>query len=291
MILIYSKKDGPLPNFLSQYAASSVDSLYMMKAVAVIPARYGSTRLPAKPLADICGKPMIQWVYEGAKQSKLCSHVVVATDDDRIAKVVRAFGGDEAVIMTSTDIQSGTDRMAAVAKIYGQKNFRPELYRSEADRPEIFVNIQGDEPLIDGASVDAAIQAVMEGKFDLTSLRVPLRSNEDLVNPNVVKVIVDDANRALYFSRYPIPYSRQEPAQAKAPFLCSQHVGIYVYRKSALLKMSELPPSALERAESLEQLRAMKAGIAIGVFEANFQSVGVDTQEDLEKVRRILSHV
>jgi len=242
--------------------------------VAVIPARYGSTRLPAKPLADICGKPMIQWVYEKTKQSKLCSRVIVATDDEKVASAVRSFGGE--VVMTSPDIQSGTDRMAAVAKMIAG---------------DIFVNVQGDEPLIDGASIDFAIQPVIDKKFDLTSLRVPLKSVEDLLSQNVVKVIVDDSNRALYFSRYPIPYSRVEPSQAKAPFLCSQHVGIYVYRKDALLKMSALPATDLERAESLEQLRAMKAGIAIGVFEANFNSVGVDTPEDLEKVRRILSHV
>lgn len=245
-----------------------------MMIVAVIPARYGSTRLPAKPLADICGKPMIQWVYEKTKQSKLCNRVLVATDDERVASAVRGFGGE--VIMTSPDIQSGTDRMAAVARMIDG---------------DIFVNVQGDEPLIDGPSIDFAIQPVIDQKFDLTSLRVPVKSAEDLLNKNVVKVIVDDFNRALYFSRYPIPYSRVEPAQAKAPFLCSQHVGIYVYRKDALLKMSSLPPTDLERAESLEQLRAMKAGIAIGVFEANFDSVGVDTPEDLEKVRRILSHV
>jgi len=241
--------------------------------VAVIPARYGSTRLPAKPLADICGKPMIQWVYEKTKQSKLCSRVVVATDDDRVASVVSDFGGE--VIMTSADIQSGTDRMAAVAQLI---------------KGDIFVNVQGDEPLINGASIDLAIQPVIDKIFELTSLRVPVKSVDDLLNKNVVKVIVDDFNRALYFSRYPIPYSRVEPIQASAPFLCSQHVGIYVYRREALLKMNGLPASDLEKAESLEQLRAMKAGIAIGVFEASFDSIGVDTLEDLEKVRRILSH-
>ena len=240
--------------------------------VAVIPARYGSTRLPAKPLADICGKPMIQWVYEKTKQSKLCTRVVVATDDERVASVVREFGGE--AIMTSADIQSGTDRMAVVARMI------------DAD---IFVNVQGDEPLIDGASIDSAIQPVIDQKFNLTSLRVPIKSTEDLLSKNVVKVIVDDFNRALYFSRYPIPYSRVEPEQAKAPFLCSQHVGIYVYRKETLLKINAMSPSDLERAESLEQLRAMKAGIEIGVIEVNFDSVGVDTIEDLEKVRRMIN--
>jgi 3-deoxy-manno-octulosonate cytidylyltransferase (CMP-KDO synthetase) len=243
-----------------------------MMVVAVIPARYGSTRLPAKPLADICGKPMIQWVYEKAKQSKLCTRVFVATDDERVASVVRAFGGE--VVMTAESIQNGTDRMAAVAeKVPG----------------DIFVNIQGDEPLIDGASIDYAILPVMNGKFDLATLRIPIKNTESLLNPNVVKVIVDDDNRALYFSRYPIPYSRVAPEQAEPPYLCSQHVGIYVYRRATLEKVSAMEPGDLERAESLEQLRAMKAGISIGVFPANFEAVGVDTLEDLEKVRKILS--
>ena len=242
-----------------------------MMVVAVIPARYGSTRLPAKPLADICGKSMIQWVYEKTKQSKLCQRVVVATDDERIASAVRAFGGE--VVMTSVDLQSGTDRMAAVARLIPG---------------DIFVNVQGDEPLIEATSIDQAIQPVIDGKFSLTSLRVPIQSLEDLQNKNVVKVIVDDENRALYFSRFPIPYTRIEPEQAHVPFLCSRHVGIYVYRRETLLKVSALPPSDLERAESLEQLRAMKAGIAIGVFETEMECVGVDTAEDLEKVRRIL---
>jgi 3-deoxy-manno-octulosonate cytidylyltransferase (CMP-KDO synthetase) len=244
-----------------------------MMVIAVIPARYGSTRLPAKPLADLCGKPMIQRVYEAAKKSRLCQRVCVATDDERVAEAVRAFDGE--VVMTSPDIQSGTDRMAAVARMIPG---------------DIFVNVQGDEPLITGEAIDLAIQPVLDGKFDLTSLRVPLRDLDDLENINVVKVIVDDFSRALYFSRYPIPYSRILPEVAKQPFLCSQHVGIYVYRKETLLRVASLAPTDLERAESLEQLRALKAGISIGVFEANFQSVGVDTPEDLEKVRGILKN-
>ncbi len=240
--------------------------------VAVIPARYGSARLPAKPLADICGKPMIQWVHEKAKKSKLCTRVCIATDDERIASVCRSFGAE--VFMTSPDIQSGTDRMAAVAS------------QIEGD---IFVNIQGDEPLIDPDSIDAAIKPVLEKRFTLTTLRGPLQSVEDLKNKNVVKVLVDDQDRALYFSRYPIPYSRLEPEQASAPFLCHHHIGIYVYTRETLFRVNGLPVSPIEKAESLEQLRAMQAGIAIGVLPATFPAMGVDTQEDLEKVRRILS--
>jgi len=243
-----------------------------MMVVAVIPARYGSTRLPAKPLADICGKPMIQWVYEKAKKSKLCTRVCIATDDERVETVCRSFGAE--VVMTSPDIQSGTDRMAAVARQVSG---------------DIFVNVQGDEPLLDPDAIDAAIKPVIQGEFELASLRVPIKSVQDLKSLNVVKVIVDDQNRALYFSRYPIPYSRVNPDEAKAPFLCSQHVGIYVYKRETLLKVSGLPSCDLERAESLEQLRAMKAGIAIGVFPVNFDSIGVDTSEDLEKVRSIIS--
>ena len=240
--------------------------------VAVIPARYGSTRLPAKPLADILGKPMIQWVYEKTKKSKLCNRVIVAVDDERVASVVRGFGGE--VIMTSEDLQSGTDRMAAVAQMIPG---------------DVFVNVQGDEPLIDPEAIDQAVKPVLDGRFDLSSLRVDLKSTEALMNPNVVKVIVDDQDRALYFSRYPIPYSRQKPEEAVQPFLCSQHVGIYVYKRETLLKVASLPPSELERAESLEQLRAMKSGISIGVIKTQFESVGVDTAEDLEKVRKRLS--
>ena len=253
-----------------------------MKVVAVIPARYGSTRLPAKPLAEIAGKPMIQWVYENAKKSKQCTRVFIATDDERVLKVALTFVSDPSdVIMTSPDIQSGTDRMAAVAVILEAQNFKAD----------IFVNIQGDEPLLDGAIVDEAIEAVLVRKFDLATLCSPLKNREALENKNVVKVIVDDQNRALYFSRYPIPYSRVTPENAKPPFLCSQHVGVYVYRREVLFKVSQLPVTELERAESLEQLRAMKAGIPIGVFEVDFESIGVDTAEDLEKVRRRLSHV
>ncbi len=242
--------------------------------IAVIPARYGSTRLSAKPLADINGLPMIQRVVEGVRSSRLIARTIVATDDERIAQVVHAFGGE--VVMTSVDLQSGTDRVAAVAKqIQG----------------DIFVNVQGDEPLIDGSKIDPAIQAILEGRFSMTSLRVPLQDHESLMNPNCVKVIVDDFDRALYFSRYPIPYSRIQPEMAAKPFLCSQHVGVYAFTRETLLKITSLPATDLERAESLEQLRAMKAGVSIGVMLSDFESISVDTPDDLERVRRRLSRV
>jgi 3-deoxy-manno-octulosonate cytidylyltransferase (CMP-KDO synthetase) len=242
-----------------------------MMVVAVIPARYGSTRLPAKVLADIHGKPMVQWVVERTLKSKLCSRVVVATDDPRIESVVRGFGAE--AILTSPELVSGTDRVAAVARMIPG---------------DVFVNVQGDEPLIDPEAIDRAVRPVLEGRYEFSTLRVALRSREDLLNPNVVKVLVDDSDRALYFSRHPIPYSRMPAAEAVPPFIPFQHVGLYVYRRETLLRLSELPPCDLERAESLEQLRALQAGIPIGVMETAFRSVGVDSAEDLETVRKIL---
>jgi 3-deoxy-manno-octulosonate cytidylyltransferase (CMP-KDO synthetase) len=241
-----------------------------IRTILVIPARYGSTRLQAKPLADIHGKPMIQWVYERSKRARGISRVVVATDDARIEKVVRAFGGD--VLMTSPEIQSGTDRVAAVAReIPG----------------DIYVNVQGDEPLIEPSAIEAGVELVASGRFPIGTVMTPLKSKEELFDASVVKVIADKTDRAIYFSRHPIPYSRG-PVPDRPPFACMRHVGLYVYSKDALLRFTQLPPSALEKAEVLEQLRAMDQGIPIGIKEVDFTSIGVDTPEDLEKVRQIL---
>ena len=246
----------------------------MDHVIVVIPARYGSTRLPAKPLADIHGKPMVQRVYEQAKKARGVDRVVVATDDERIAQVVGGFGGE--CLMTSPDLNSGTDRVAAVAdQIEG----------------EIFVNLQGDEPLMDPQAMDKAIELVRSGRFSIGTVMVPLRTQAELNDPSVVKVIVDRQDRAIYFSRLPIPYSRgplPDVASARGEFFCRRHVGLYVYQREALMRFRGLPASQLEKGEVLEQLRALENGMAIGVVESDFVSLGVDTPEDLEKVRQFL---
>jgi 3-deoxy-manno-octulosonate cytidylyltransferase (CMP-KDO synthetase) len=248
-----------------------------LQVVSVIPARYGSTRLLAKPLADINGKPMIQWVYERSAQARGVSRVIVATDDERVFSAVKKFGGD--ALMTSSSIQSGTDRVWAVAQeVPG----------------DIFINIQGDEPLIEARAIEAGLALVSSGRFTMSTVMTPLRDVEELREPSVVKVIADQIGRAIYFSRHPIPYSRGPLPTAEGEsgeFVCRRHVGLYVYTRETLKKFNSLPPSALERAEVLEQLRAMDAGIPIGITEVDFTSIGVDTPEDLEKVRRILKGV
>ena len=242
-----------------------------MRVLAVIPARYASTRLHAKPLADINGKPMIQWVYERAKAVRGLSGVYVATDDERIASVVRGFGGK--VVMTSTEITSGTDRVAAVA---------------DEVSADIYVNIQGDEPLIEPSAIEKAIELVSSGRFTMGTVMSPMKEISELSNQAVVKVVADKNGRAIYFSRHPIPYSRGPVPAGGESFACSRHIGLYVYTKETLMRIRKLAPSPLELAEVLEQLRALEDGIAIGITEVNFTSIGVDTAEDLERVRGIL---
>ncbi len=242
-----------------------------MRVLAVIPARYASVRLPAKPLADIHGKPMIQWVYERAKASRAVDRVIVATDDERILDAVRKFGGE--AMMTDPAIPSGTDRVAAIAD------------QVDAD---VYVNIQGDEPLMATEAITAAIELVTSKRFAMGTAMTPMVDREDLTNPAVVKVIADRHDRAIYFSRHPIPYSRGEAPASGGTFACRRHVGLYTYTKDCLFRIRSLPPSAWERGEMLEQLRAMEDGIAIGIQEVDFLSIGVDTPEELDKVRKIL---
>jgi 3-deoxy-manno-octulosonate cytidylyltransferase (CMP-KDO synthetase) len=242
-----------------------------MKVLAVIPARFGSTRLPGKVLADIHGKPMIQWVYERARRAKGLESVIVATDDERVAQVVRRFGGE--VMLTSPDLPSGTDRVAAVAD------------RVPAD---IYVNIQGDEPLMESKAIEEAAGLVLSGRFPMGTVMTPVADPSDLQNMAVVKVVADKTGRALFFSRYPIPYSRKSGPEEGEPYACKRHVGLYAYTQETLFRIRALKPSPLERGESLEQLRAMEDGIPIGITEVDFLSIGVDTPEELEKVRRIL---
>jgi 3-deoxy-manno-octulosonate cytidylyltransferase (CMP-KDO synthetase) len=254
----------------SQAMDSSPKNSSVSKVIAVIPARYASTRLPAKPLADIHGKPMIQWVYEKAVQARGIHEVWVATDDERVAAAVRKFDGK--VMMTSVDLASGTDRVAAVAdQVAG----------------DIFVNVQGDEPLMAPAAIEAAVELVTSGRFKMGTAMTRLRSEHELTEPSVVKVVADRTGRAIYFSRHPIPYSRG-PRPSDGAYVSKKHVGLYVYDRETLMRFRALPVSPLEQAEVLEQLRALADGIAIGIVEVDFDPVGVDTPEDLEKVRKIL---
>lgn len=241
------------------------------RVLLVIPARYGSTRLPAKALADIHGKPMVQWVYERALPTRGTVGTVVATDDTRILERVQGFGGR--AVMTSVELGSGTERVAAVAELPEYKDV------------EVFVNIQGDEPLIQAFAIERAIELVASGRFEMGTVMTPLVSYAELSDPSVVKVIADQGGRSIYFSRHPIPYSRGERPKDGGPYACQRHIGLYVYRRDTLARITRLPPSPLERGEVLEQLRALEAGVAIGIAEVAMTSIGVDTPEDLEKVK------
>jgi 3-deoxy-manno-octulosonate cytidylyltransferase (CMP-KDO synthetase) len=236
----------------------------MTRAIAVIPARWASARFPGKPLADLWGKPLIQHAYERTRQARLIERVVVATDDERIAAAARSFGAE--VEMTRSDHPSGTDRVAEVAA------------RVEG---ELFVNVQGDEPLIDPAAVDAAVAPLSEDEaIPMGTLCCPVDRMEDLADPNVVKVVVDKDGFALYFSRLPIPFVRDQSADASR----HRHIGLYVYRRDFLLKLGGLEPTPLERAERLEQLRALEHGYRIRVVAVPRASPGVDTPADLERL-------
>jgi 3-deoxy-manno-octulosonate cytidylyltransferase (CMP-KDO synthetase) len=246
-----------------------------MKITAVIPARYASTRFPGKALAEIDGRPMIQHVFERAAQSKLVSRVIVATDDTRIADAVRNFGGE--AVMTSASHETGTDRLAEVA------------VGLDAD---IIVNVQGDEPLIDPTMIDQAIQPLLEEPDLLMgTVKTRIKCLHDFLSPNVVKVVTDNIGNALYFSRSPLPFFRDKWKDLKddsfccGKLLCYKHVGMYVYRRDFLLKFAAMPATFLEISEKLEQLRAIENGVKIRVVETEFESIGVDTPDDLVKAQ------
>jgi 3-deoxy-manno-octulosonate cytidylyltransferase (CMP-KDO synthetase) len=238
-------------------------------AVAIIPARYQSTRLPGKALADIAGRPMIEHVYRRASAARTVTSVIVATDDERIAAAVRGFGGE--VRLTSAAHLSGTDRLAEVA---GSLDCG------------LVVNVQGDEPLIEPAMIDEAVSAFAgDPALEMSSLRRRLDpAAAELRSPDVTKVVVDRDGYALYFSRAPIPFVRAGSPPAPA----WRHVGLYVYRRDCLLRLAALVPTALEQSEALEQLRALEHGIRIKVVETSFDSIGVDTPQDLERVRAVM---
>jgi 3-deoxy-manno-octulosonate cytidylyltransferase (CMP-KDO synthetase) len=243
-----------------------------MRILGIIPARYASTRFPGKPLALIAGKPLIQRVVERCQKAKSLSEVVVATDDPRIAEVARQFCRVE---MTREDHPSGSDRIAEVA------------LRCECDA---VVNIQGDEPLIDPAVINAVGGAL--ARDEMSTAAAPIRNPNEYDNPNVVKVVVNAAGRALYFSRRTIPYLREAASRsvneqlAAFPFL--KHLGIYGYRRETLLRLVKFPMSPLEQAEKLEQLRALENGIQIAVVKVDYDSIGVDVPADVARVEELL---
>ena len=248
-----------------------------MSVVAIIPARYGSTRLPGKPLAMIGGKPMIQHVYENAARARVLDRVIVATDDRRVEGAVRQFGGE--VVMTSRRHRSGTDRLAEVAR------------KLKADW---LVNVQGDLPFIKSETISRAVRPLSRDRsIPMGTVCSPIYDEKEWRNPNIVKVIKDADSFAIYFSRAPIPYPRNADARASAragndKVWGLRHLGLYVYRRDFLLKFARLRPTVLEQTESLEQLRALHYGYRIFVADVDDSSVEVDTLADLNRAQGYL---
>ncbi len=240
----------------------------MSKTAIIIPARYGSSRLEGKPLIKVQDKPIIQWVYEKAQQAKLADIIIVATDDQRIYDAVRSFGGN--VEMTSTEHKCGSDRIKEVVMRH------PDI--------SYIVNLQGDEPLIKPESIDEVIKNVKDDVSADISTLIRKISSEDAENPNLVKCVIDKFGYAMYFSRAKIPFERN---LGKSDFY--GHLGIYGYKRESLIKMTELPQSSYEQAESLEQLRALQNGMRIKTSIVDFVPVGIDTAEDLEKFKNIVA--
>jgi 3-deoxy-manno-octulosonate cytidylyltransferase (CMP-KDO synthetase) len=250
------------------------------KAVVIIPARFASSRLPGKALLEIDGKPMSCWVTERAMEARNVSRVIVATDDERIVDVVRSTGCE--AVMTRADHASGTDRLAEVAETL--------------EGADVIVNLQGDEPLISAQTIERAIEASNDQSVGIVTTWEAIETAADVLNPDVVKIVLDNSGRALYFSRSPVPYPREavrkhvtlETALRNEPGLLGEfrkHTGLYVYRKQVLLEFTRWPQSHLEQVECLEQLRALERGVKIKAIEASTPSIGVDTREDLERVR------
>lgn len=247
-----------------------------MKFIAIIPARYASTRFPGKPLAVLGGKTMIQRVYE--QVAGVLDDAVVATDDERIYEAVKAFGGK--VVMTSTEHRSGTDRCR-------------EAYTKVGEKYDVVVNVQGDEPFIQASQLEALKRCFENPATQIATLVKPFRAEDGLAaleNPNSPKVVLDEASQALYFSRSVIPYLRNVPREEwlmKHTFY--KHIGIYAFRAEVLREVTALPQSTLEKAESLEQLRWLENGYKIGVGVTDIETIGIDTPEDLEKAEAFLN--
>ncbi|MCE1229443.1 MAG: 3-deoxy-manno-octulosonate cytidylyltransferase [Firmicutes bacterium] len=254
-----------------------------MRTLAVLPSRFAASRFPGKPLASIAGKPMIQWVWEAARRAEGVTRVVVATDDERIVSAVNEFDGE--VIITDPALPSGTDRVAAALAKLGEAF-------------DVVLNIQGDEPAMHPDTI-AGVVKLMADQPDLPmgTAACPFANADELFNPNAVKVVTDDRSRALYFSRSPIPYLRNstvfEPdfrpwMKAEQLALFQRHLGLYAYRPATLQAFTKLPPHPLEQCEMLEQLRALAAGIAIGVAHTPYLSLGVDVPQDVAPVEALL---
>ncbi|MGB7849029.1 MAG: 3-deoxy-manno-octulosonate cytidylyltransferase [Candidatus Acidiferrum sp.] len=238
--------------------------------VVVIPARYGSTRLPGKPLVPLAGKPMIQHVYERARSAQTVHHVLVATDDQRILDAVQSFGGHARI--TRSDHRTGTERIAEVAV---------------HEPGDIFVDVQGDEPLIDPAAIDTAVGALLEEPpAHISTVATPIRHAGDIMDPNVVKTVLDFDENALYFSRAPIPWIRD--TQQKVHVKYWKHLGLYAFQRDALLEYPTLPQGELEKIEQLEQLRWLENGWRIRVAEVVHDAVSVDVPEDVVRVEKLL---
>jgi len=240
------------------------------KVIAVIPARHASTRFPGKALASIAGRPMIQLVYERVRRAQLVSRVIVATDDEKIKSAVEAFGGE--AMMTRRDHRTGTDRVAEVAA------------RIQA---EVYVNVQGDEPLIDPGTIDAVAAAVLEEEsVQIATPCTAIGQPKDIMDPNIVKVVRDFESNALYFSRAPVPWVRDREEKVAAKHW--KHLGLYAHRREALLEFPTLPPGELERLEQLEQLRWLENGFRIAVVETEYDAISVDVPSDVDRVEQLL---
>lgn len=243
-----------------------------MRVLGIIPARYASSRFPGKPLIDLKGKSMIQRVYEGAKKSTRITEVIVATDDQRIVEEVQRFGGK--VMMTNESHPSGTDRCAEVASHF------PDM--------DVVINIQGDEPLVDYRQLEQLIDAFVEPKTDIATLGNLSLTQEDVDNPNRIKVVVNAKNSALYFSRSAIPNSYHSKGNPLENYPYMRHIGLYAYRSSVLQELTKLEPTALEKIESLEQLRWLYHGYSIQLVETTIETPNIDVPEDVEKVLAFL---
>lgn len=244
-----------------------------MKTIGIIPARFASTRLPGKPLADIAGKPMIQHVYERSRSANL-DELLVATDDERILNAVKNFGGK--AIMTSENCNSGTERCAD-ALLKTKKEF------------DAVINIQGDEPLLDSSHIQLLVNVLKAGEAQIATIITPISKFEELFQPSVVKVVLNNKNEALYFSRSVIPFVRNyKENEWLKKNIFYKHIGMYGYKTEALNKIVGLLPSPLEEAESLEQLRWIENGFAVQCIIADKETISVDTEEDLERVKKLI---